>query len=172
MLPQARLHQVRENHGKKQKWKCLDIILTNKMVCLCHAIPGKCILDIYFAIICLSFTNLESHSFDLYFLKKQTDVQTNSTKERRVCARRALWDVPWAQLSHEGVSPHHTGPAEGSKPPILCPAGESRGECNGCGQSWFRSSLASDWLVGSSSWSWASSLRRSGNALRPLPRMK
>lgn len=70
MLPQARLHQVRENRGKKQKWKCLDIILTNKMVCLCHAIPGKSILDIYFAIICLSFTNLESHSFDLSFLKK------------------------------------------------------------------------------------------------------
>ena len=39
----------------------------------------------------------------------------NSTNERRVCACRAFWDVPWAQLSHGGVSPHYTGPVEVSR---------------------------------------------------------
>lgn len=53
------------------------------MVCLCHAVPGKHILDIYFAIICPSFTKLESHSFDFSFLEKKKNpiafkkIQTN-----------------------------------------------------------------------------------------------
>ena len=51
------------------------------MVCLCHAVPGKHILDIYFAIICPSFTKLESHSFFLFEKKKKSyslkKIQTN-----------------------------------------------------------------------------------------------